>query len=288
VSTSRELKSRIGSVNSSQKITGAMKMIASARLRKAETALYHTRPYLEELQRMLERVTAQESDYLSPLAAGRDPRRVALVVFGSDDGLCGSFNVMLYKKLLEAANAYAGAESIKVYPVGRKIQAELKKNNSVEVMPLPEALLQKDYATGMLTLADDLIRQYLAGEVDRVEVIYAHFKSIGTQVMTRLPFLPWQGVHAGELPASERDQEYIYEPDQGTLIDMLYPLVLRATLFRALLENQISEQAARILSMQMANDNATKLLKSLQLEYNKLRQQNITAELLDIVGGTIE
>jgi F-type H+-transporting ATPase subunit gamma len=265
-----------------------MKMIASARLRKVETALSHTRPYLDELQRMLERVAAGEGDYLSPLAASRPARRVALVIFGSDDGLCGSFNVMLYKKLVEATNAYAGAESIKVYPIGRKIQAEVRKNPSLEIMPIPEAILAKEYATGMLTLADDLIRQYLAGEVDRVEIIYAHFKSIGTQIMTRLPFLPWQGAGTDKLPASERNKDYIYEPDRGAIIDMLYPLVLRATLFRALLENQISEQAARILSMQMANDNATKLLKSLQLEYNKLRQQNITSELLDIVGGTIE
>jgi F-type H+-transporting ATPase subunit gamma len=264
-----------------------MKMIASARLRKVESALHHTRPYLEELQRMLERVAAQESDYLSPLGTDRAVRRVALVVFGSDDGLCGSFNVMLYKKLLEAVNAHAGADSVRVYPIGRKIQVEVRKNSGVELMPLPEAILQKDYAAGMLTLADDLIRQLLEGEVDRVEVIYARFKSIGTQVMTRMPFLPWKGVHAGELSASERNKEYIYEPDQAAIIEMLYPLVLRATLFRTLLENQISEQAARILSMQMANDNATKLLKSLQLEYNKLRQQNITAELLDIVGGTI-
>jgi F-type H+-transporting ATPase subunit gamma len=271
-----------------QKITGAMKMIASARLRKAETALYHARPYLEELQRMLARVAAQDRDHLSPLAVGRDARRVALIVFGSDDGLCGSFNVMLYKKALEAVNAYAGAGPVSVYPVGRKMQAEMRKNSAVEIMPLPAALARKDYAAGMLSLADDLIRQFLAGEVDRVEVVYARFKSIGTQVMTRLPFLPWQGGGAGELPASERDRDYIYEPDQGAIIDMLYPLVLRATLFRTLLENQVSEQAARILSMQIANDNATKLLKSLQLEYNKLRQQNITAELLDIAGGTIE
>jgi F-type H+-transporting ATPase subunit gamma len=265
-----------------------MKMIASARLRRVETALHHTRPYLEELQRILQRVAVQEREYLSPLAVEREARRVVLVVFGSDDGLCGSFNVMLYKKMVEARSAYAGAESVKVYPIGRKIQAEMRKNSTVEIMPLPEAIQQKDYATGMLTLADDLIGQFLHGEIDRVEIIYAHFKSIGTQVMTRLPFLPWKGALMNEPAPSERGGEYIYEPDQEAIIEMLYPLVLRATLFRTLLENQVSEQAARILSMQMANDNATKLLKSLQLEYNKLRQQNITAELLDIVGGTIE
>lgn len=255
-------------------------MIASARLRKAETALYNTRPYLEALQRMLQRVAAR--DYLSPLAQEREPRRVAMIVFGSEDGLCGAFNVMLYKKFLESRNAHAGAEQLKVYPVGRKIQAEMKKNTDMEIIPLPR---QKDYAAGMLTLADDLVRQFLDGEVDRVEIIYARFKSIGTQVMTRLPFLPW-GARPGN-PAPETDRDYIHEPDRQEIIEMLYPLVLRATLLRAHLENQVSEQAARVLSMQMASDNATKLLKNLQLEYNKLRQQNITAELLDIVGGTV-
>jgi F-type H+-transporting ATPase subunit gamma len=264
-----------------------MKMIASARLRKAETALHHTRPYLESLQRMLQRVEARPVDHLSPLAEEREARRVAMVVFGSEDGLCGSFNVMLHKKFLESRDAHAGAEQVKVYPVGRKIQSEIRKNSAVEIMPLPWTTRQKDHAADMLTLADDLIRQFLDGEVDRVEIIYARFKSIGTQVMTRLPFLPWKGVHAGSQPAPGSDRDYIHEPSRESIIEMLYPLVLRATLLRTLLENQVSEQAARVLSMQMASDNATKLLKNLQLEYNKLRQQNITAELLDIAGGTI-
>jgi F-type H+-transporting ATPase subunit gamma len=288
VSNSRELKDRIGSVNSSQKITGAMKMIASARLRKAENALNQTRPYLEGLQRVLARVATRESDYLSPLATPRDPRRVAFVIFGSDDGLCGSFNVMLYKKLLEAIDAHPGAETIQVHAIGRKIQAEVKKNNNIQNIPPPPGITPKNHAPAMLTLADNLIRQYLNREIDRVEIIYAHYKSIGTQIMTRLPFLPWQNNGDAQPAANGHASDYIHEPDPATIIEMLYPLVLRATLLRALLENQISEQAARILSMQMANDNATKLLKTLQLEFNKLRQQNITAELLDIAGGAIE
>jgi F-type H+-transporting ATPase subunit gamma len=160
------------------------------------------------------------------------------------------------------------------------------KNASISVKPIPEAFEQKDFVNGMLTLADDLMRQFLAGEIDRVEVVYAHFKSMGTQIMTRMQLLPWVGKPEAR-PASTQDNVYIYEPDQQAILDTLYPLVLRATLYNALLDNQLSEQAARILSMQIANDNASKLLKTLKLEYNKLRQQLITAELLDIVGGSI-
>jgi F-type H+-transporting ATPase subunit gamma len=257
-----------------------MKMIASARLRKAETALHHARPYAEALQRVLQRVAAGRNDRAHPLAEEREPKKVAIIVFGSEDGLCGSFNAMLYKKFIEARNAHPNAGQIQVYPVGRKIQAEIKKTTAVEIIPVP--LSHKDRAAEILNLADQLLRGFMDGEIDRVEIVYARFKSIGTQIMTRLPLLPWKE----HLPANQNNRDYIQEPDPETITNTLYPLLLRATLLRALLENQLSEQAARVLSMQIASDNASKLLKNLQLEYNKLRQQNITAELLDIVGGT--
>lgn len=289
MASSRELKNRINSVHSSQKITGAMKMIASAKLRKAENALYNTRPYLEELQQMGRMVRAQETQYITPFSEKRPLRKAGIVVFGSDDGLCGSFNLTILKRSLEMLMLYKEktGQTVKVYAVGKKIRTELKKHEEVELIHIPNMNTPKMYNKGILQLADRLMADFIQGELDHVEVVYTHFVSIGTQEITSRQLLPrvsWaQEEQKGNPPA-----RYIYEPDGQTILEMLYPLAIRADLLQRLLENQASEQAARILAMQMANDNARKLLKELQLEYNKLRQENITTELLDIAGGAQE
>ena len=257
MASTRELKGRINSVHSSQKITGAMKMISSAQLRKSENALNHARPYMEQLQNILDHIASEINDYQSPLSQDRPVQRVAIVIFAANEGLCGAFNLLLYKKLLETLKEYDGKvkSPVFVYPVGRKLVNDIKRTR---------------------------------GDVDRVEVIYAHYKSMGTQIISREQLLPWVPQETKALSDKERNKVYIYEPDCEEILETIYPLVIHSTMYRYLLENQTSEQASRILSMQMANDNAIKLLKNLQLEYNKLRQQNITAELMDIVGGSIE
>ena len=287
MATTRELKGRINSVHSSQKITGAMKMISSARLRKAENALYNTCPYLEQLQRLLDRI-AGTCDYISPWSIERSVEKVAVVVFGSDEGLCGSFNLMLYKKLQEELLDREKGKKVEVYPVGKKILTEVKRTAGIEIKEIPELTVQKEHSNVMLSLADELMYRFLKKEVDRVDIIYAHYKSIGSQEMTCFQLLPWKGKELEKLSVTEQNRIYIYEPDCVSILDTVYPLTIRSALYRAFLENQTSEQAARILSMQMANDNAIKLLGNLQLEYNKLRQQGITTELLDIAGGVVE
>ena len=290
MATTRELKGRISSVHSSQKITGAMKMISSARLRKSENALNHARPYMEQLQNILDHIAEETRDHRSPLSQERPVQRVAIVIFAANEGLCGAFNLTLYKKLLETLKEYSGKvkSPISVYPVGRKIVNEVKRTLGVETMPIPDLFEKKQYAEGATALADELIRRFLAKEVDRVDVIYAHFKSMGTQVISREQLLPWVPRETKTLSDTERNKVYIYEPGCEEILETIYPLVIHSTMYRYWLENQTSEQASRILSMQMANDNAIKLLKGLQLEYNKLRQQNITAELMDIAGGSVE
>lgn len=290
MATMRELKERITSVHSSQKITGAMKMISSARLRKAESAMNHVLPYWTNLQAMQQHVLAAECDYVSPLTVVRDVQRVAVVVFASNEGLCGAFNITLYKKLLEVVRDYQTkiTTPVSVYLIGKKLNAEVSRITGIQQMAMSPLFLQKEYAEGINVLSEELIDRFQRGDIDRVEVIYAHYKSIGTQIVTRqslLPITEQQENKLAEKPETGANQVYIFEPDCRTILDTLYPLLFRTTLYKALLENQTSEQAARILSMQMANDNAIKLLGSLRLEYNKLRQQGITAELLDIVGG---
>ena len=285
----RELKGRIASVHSSQKITGAMKMISSARLRKAENKLLHAEPYRKKLWEIYAHIERSGCDFQSPLTTEREVKRVAVVIYASDDGLCGAFNINLYKKLSEVVHTYQneGVDDITVFPVGKKILSDLKRISGIRFGESPEDFQQKEYMSATRLFSDRLMEAFLKGDYDRVDVVYAHYKSMGVQIVQARKFLPVT-VGSAEITDTERTQEswYIYEPDCKTVLEMLYPLLLHALMYEMFMENRTSEQAARILAMQMANDNAVKLLGNLQLEYNKLRQQGITTELLDIAGGS--
>lgn len=290
MATMRELKGRIDSVHSSQKITGAMKMISSARLRKAETKLAHSQPYREKLWDIYHHIMAAGCDYESPLTQKREVKRVALVIFASDEGLCGAFNINVYKELKEVIRKYReqGVREITVWPIGKKIQYDVHRLPGVaieEVNVLFEG--KKDFSEATKTVAERLVDRFLAGKIDRADIIYTHYKSIGTQIVTNQRFLPVRQEEKKEVEAGQELTWYIYEPDCAAILQTLFPLILHAQMYQALMESRTSEQAARILAMQMANDNANKLLGSLHLEYNKLRQQSITSELLDIAGGTV-
>lgn len=290
MATMRELKGRIDSVHSSQKITGAMKMISSARLRKAESKLTHTQPYREKLWEIYHHIMGAGCEYDSPLTQVREVKRVALIVFASDDGLCGAFNMNVYKELREVIREYRqkGVREITVWPVGKKIQYDVHRMPDItieEVNPLFEG--KKDFTQGTKVMVERLEEQFLSGKIDRADIIYTHYKSIGTQIVMNQRFLPVKQEEKKEETTEPEMTWYIYEPDCAAILQTLYPLILYAQMYQALMESRTSEQAARILAMQMANDNANKLLGNLQLEYNKLRQQSITSELLDIAGGTV-
>lgn len=293
MATMRELRRRINSVHSSQKITGAMKMISSARMRKVEISLEHARPYEEQLQRIMNHIDGQDCDYVSPLTEERRVKRVVLVALASDEGLCGAFNLNILKKLTATVREYQAEPGTKidVYPVGKKIQGGVRKLEGIQIQEIPEEFGRKKYAEAVKVLTEELTGRFLKGEVDRVELVYTHFKSRGSQVVIRLQLLPFLPLKKREVPEQagpdrpEKQLYYLYEPDCRSIFELLYPLVIRTMFYKSLLENQTSEEAMRILAMQSANDNAMKLLDKLQLEYNKLRQQNITSELLDISGA---
>ncbi len=290
MATMRELKGRIDSVHSSQKITGAMKMISSARLRKAESRLAHSQPYREKLWEIYHHIMGAGCEYDSPLTRAREVKRVAVVIFASDEGLCGAFNINVYKELREVVREYRqkGVREITVWPVGKKIQYDVHRMPGVaieEVNPLFEG--KKDFSQATKVVAEQLVNQFLTGKIDRADIIYTHYKSIGTQLVMNQRFLPVRQEEQKEVTAEQERTWYIYEPDCAAILQTLYPLILHAQMYQALMESRTSEQAARILAMQMANDNANKLLGNLHLEYNKLRQQGITSELLDIAGGTV-
>lgn len=293
MATMRELRRRINSVHSSQKITGAMKMISSARMRKVEISLEHARPYEEQLQRIMNHIDGQDCDYISLLTEERELKQVTLVALASDEGLCGAFNMNILKSLTETVKDYQQKMDtpVEVYPVGRKIISGIRRMKGIKQHGIPEEFEQKKYAEAIRILTDELVARFIKGETDRVELIYTHYISRGTQRVAHLQLLPFLPINKRQTPEQagpdrpEKKLYYLYEPDCQSIFEILYPLVVRTMFYKTLLESQTSEQAMRILAMQSANDNAVKLLGKLQLEYNKLRQQSITSELLDIAGA---
>lgn len=289
----RELKGRIGSVSSSQKITGAMKMISSAKMRKAELALRKVRPFRNQIQTTISHLLEADGEYTSPLTEQRAVKRIALVLLGSDEGLCGAFNVSLCKLLLETIrNARAEAPvSFVIYPVGKKAVKFASKLAcaDIEVVQLPY-MSAKSSAEEVKQFTAVLTESFLNREVDRVEVVYMNFKSMSRQELATRVVLP---IEAGNFPGASEgkynsNKPYLFEPDANTIYNKILPLFVLSDMQELVCENRASEQAARVMAMQTANDNATKLLEELQLEYNKLRQQSITTELLDILGGKVE
>ncbi len=293
MATLRELKGRIGSVASSEKITGAMKMISSAKMHKAEQALKRQLPFRSQIETIIANLLSADAQFASPLIENRDVKHVSIVVLGSDDGLCGAYNVNLFKQLLDRVQYYRASygENVKVrvIPVGSKMyKASYKIAHGDVVVEMVEGVNSKTEADGVKAFMAQLQQQFLAGETDLVDVLYMNFVSMSRQrprIEQVLPvvqetFMPADGKVASSRP-------YLFEPDVNQIFSSVLPLFLLSTMQEIFTENRASEQAARVMAMQSANDNAKKLLDQLRLEYNKLRQQSITNELLDIVGGQV-
>jgi len=280
----KEIKSRIQSVKSTQKITSAMKMVSSAKLRKAQNTIESFFPYEQRLNGLLNNFLSAEEGTTSVFSEVREVKRVAIVVFSSNSSLCGGFNSNVGKLLTQTIEKYSklGREHILVYPVGKKI-AKATKKLGVEPEGDFETMADKPNYAASAELANSLMELFQQKDVDKVELIYHHFASKSSQVLTSETFLPIQLKPATKGAVA---LDYIVEPDRPTIINELIPRVLRLKIYTALLDSNASEHAARTIAMQMATDNATDLLQELSLQYNKSRQQAITNELLDIVGGS--
>lgn len=292
MATLRELKGRIGSVASSEKITGAMKMISSAKMHKAEQALKRLLPFRNQIETIIGNLLSADAEFSSPLLDARDVKRVGVVVFGSDDGLCGAYNVNVFKQLLvkmaEYRKQYGDLVEVEVIPVGSKIAKSVNKlalkGVTVKVVGDVDSKTSGD---GVKNFIAQLQQRFIAGELDKVDTLYMSFKSVSRQVLTTDQLLPVVQETFDSVEASN-SRPYIFEPDASTIFTNVLPLFLLSTMQEIFTENRASEQAARVMAMQSANDNAKKLLEQLRLEYNKLRQQSITNELLDIVGGQVK
>ena len=280
----KEIKGRIASVNSTRKITSAMKMVASSKLHHAQVAIQNMLPYEELLEHILKSFLAAEAEAQTVFDQPRPVKRAALVVFSSNSSLCGGFNGNAIKLMTHAVDDYAreiGRENVEIYPIGRKVYEKAKKLG-LNVQGEFSALADKPNAHDCIDIAMELGKKFYEGEIDKVELIYHHFKSAGSQILTRKTFLPID--LESELKADhDRDLTSVI----ATKESQEYLKMAHLMLYTALLDSNASEHAARMVAMQTATDNADELLRQLNLQYNKSRQQAITNELLDIVGGSV-
>lgn len=285
----KEVKTRINSVQSTRKITSAMKMVASAKLHKAQGAIENMLPYQRKLNKILTNFLSADLPVESPFCAERPVKRIAIVAFSSNSSLCGAFNANVLKMFLQTVGEYRelGQDNILIYPVGKKIEEAVKKLGFFPQGSY-QRLADKPSYDEAAALARLLMELFLEKNIDRVELIYHHFRSMGIQELLRERYLPidLSAVH-NEEGKTGMVNDYIIEPSAAQLIADLIPQVLSQKIFTAALDSNASEHAARTLAMQIATDNANELIQELTKQYNKTRQQAITNELLDIVGGSM-
>lgn len=283
----KEIKGRIGSVRSTLKITSAMKVVASTKLHRAQMAIESMLPYDRRLSAILHHFLESGVEIKSPYMEERKPEKVAVVAFASNSSLCGGFNSNVIRHTLEVLQEYAGLEKehLSVYPVGRKVAQALSKH--CRLTEDYKLIGDKPSYRQAAELAEHLMGLYASKQIDRVELLYMHYKSTSSQIMTRETFLPL-AVAPEPDAAGKALPDYIVEPSAEELVSRLIPQALRMKLYTVLLDSNASEHAARTVAMQQATDNADELLQELSLMYNKGRQQAITAELLDIIGGSMK
>lgn len=277
----KEIKNHIVSVKSTLKITSAMKMVASAKLRKSQQAIENMRPYEALLSRVLAGVGSvslkREESEDEP---GRD--RVALVVIASNSSLCGGFNSNVIREARERIDSYVSeGREVEVFSIGRKVAEAMRKSLYPSRQDWSSLVAKPDY-DAVSSFAQSLVDEYLGGVFSKVEVIYNHFVNNAVQKVRVEQYLPFD---AGTGSQVDDKDEYILEPDREELLKVLVPKVVRLKLYTIVLDSLAAEHAARTIAMQTATDNGEEILRQLTLEYNKSRQQKITAEILDIVGG---
>lgn len=319
----KEIKTRIASVNSTRKITSAMKMVASSKLHHAQQMIENMLPYETELDHILKTFLESAENLTSDYELEhKQVSKVAVVVFTSNSSMCGGFNANIIRLLQQVIDEYTeqiGRENILIYPIGRKVYDKVKKLGFV---PQGEynKLCEKPNPQGCGALAGQLMTDFIDHKIDKVEMLYHHFRSTASLIVTREQYLPIdvsndilnrknrdlsrvdsskaamdylnnKGAEAELLnedfkPSMVPNVDFIVEPSVDDVLEKLIPQALHLKMYTAFLDSNACEHAARMIAMQTATDNADELLRELNLQYNKSRQQAITSELLDIVGGS--
>ena len=280
----KEVKSRILSVNSTQQITKAMKMVAAAKLRRAQDRVIQLRPYSDKLRTILNNLSSSSGSN-SKLLQERKINKALLIVVGSDKGLCGSFNssVIKYTNQLIESNYKKHYENKKltILPIGKKMFDHYKKRNFL-ILDKFWSILKKSSYDDVAGISNFLMNEFILENYDKIDIIFNEFKNVAVQNTMTSTFLPVNEENDDE---DKNDTNYIFEPNQKDILNKLIPKALTANLFKTILESNASEQGARMTAMSQATDNATELLKELKLSYNRSRQAAITKEILEIVGG---
>ena len=314
----KEIKNRITSVQSTRKITSAMKMVASSKLHHAQQMIESMLPYEGMLEHILKTFLASDVDAKGSITQARPVKRVAVLAFSSNSSLCGGFNSNVLKLTQKAIDGYQkNGVKVIVYPIGRKVAEKMQKLGVATAGNFMQ-LADKPNSIECAEIGRQLQADFDNGIIDRVEMIYHHFKSAGSQILQNKTLLPidiesamdydhfrdLKSTIASEeatkyLQEHQKEREYenekasalndnfIVEPDMQTILSVLVPRYVNLMVYTALLDSNASEHAARMVAMQTATDNADELLRMLNLQYNKSRQQAITSELLDIVGGSV-
>lgn len=283
----KEVRNRIKSVQSTQQITKAMKMVSAAKLRRAQDAIIQMRPYAKKLQEMLSNIVSNiEGDSSGDLATERPVEKVLLIVISSDRGLCGAYNANVIKLARSVAQEKYAVQlskgNVSVWPIGKKAFDVFQREKLIVNSTYKDALQHISFEQ-IQQIAQDAIASFSKKEFDVVEVVYSEFKNAATQAFTVERFLPIPKADNKEGKATKAD--YIFEPGKEVLVAKLMPKILNTQLYKAVLDANASEHGARMTAMDKASENANELLKSLRISYNRARQAAITTELTEIVSG---
>lgn len=287
MATLRDIKRRIVGVKSTQQITKAMKMVAAARLRRAQENIINARPYAKKIGEVLSHLMSIEKNIVHPLLLERDVENIAVVVITFDRGLCGSFNTNIIRQVEDMLKGelreFDNRGKVQLYCLGKKGNDYFTKRNYNVAGSYPGIFssLKFDLASSLMK---ELTSKFLSGELDKVIVVYNEFRSVIQQKTTVEQLLPIKPFENSTIELST-STEYIYEPDKIGIIKSLLPKHLNAQMWRVLLESNAAALGAQMTAMDMATENAKELIRSLQLTFNKVRQASITTEILEIVSG---
>jgi F-type H+-transporting ATPase subunit gamma len=276
----KEIRNRITSISSTMQITSAMKMVSAAKLKKAQDAITAMRPYAEKLTELLQNLSASlDGDIGGEFTTQREVKKVLIVAITSNRGLCGAFNTNVIKEAKNRSEYYAGKQ-VDIFAIGKKGNDILSK--TLNVIDNQSSIFDHLTFDNVAAIAETLTQKFIAGEYDRIELVYNQFKNAATQIVQTEQFLPLAPIQSDK-PASTGD--YIFEPAKDEIVLTLIPKALKTQLYKGIRDSFASEHGARMTAMHKATDNATDLRDQLKLTYNKARQAAITNEILEIVGG---
>lgn len=288
MSNLKEIRARIASVASTEKITNAMKMVAAAKLKKSENTTLRFLPYKNKLNEALSNYLGTLEESVSiPLAEQREPKRIALLAFSSSSGLCGVYNANVTKVFLKTYSDYAnalGPDHVEVHLFGKKI-IEFAEKNNIPVTSSHKSVSEELSFELTTQLSDQLVEQFLQHHIDRVVMVYNHHKNAGVQQPKTEIVLPLATPIATPRDSASVTYDYLVEPSKEAFVNALIPKVIRTVFYAVMLDAMTAEHGARMTAMLIASDNASTLLQELRREYNRARQNVITSELIDIVGG---